>query len=227
MERTSLRKLDGIQAANNKEEAMSVRVYLIGDKAKDLPGFDTIPRPDYGPNSKEYVADGDIKLYRENGRWYIAVGSIADPIPPQVLDIVDEISFRDWVPKLSERQFGVYHLVTAEAEVDLDNGDKKPRLEISIRAKNMEDVRDLYHRIRVGSISPKPEDSYTNPQVATPSAAESSELQRLLRKERILMDIEDGLDEFIANAALSRFPLMRRKGVLNALRQIVKPARSI
>ncbi|QQG46452.1 MAG: hypothetical protein HYY55_01230 [Candidatus Niyogibacteria bacterium] len=167
---------------------MSVNVYLKGNKVQELEGFTTRKRWGGKPPQEwdEHEISG-VKLLRDKGRWYISLGKLTDPIPEAVTDIVDEVSLHEYAD--TQREIGIYRHKSAEAEVDKSGGGRM----IRIRAKRMEDLLELYRKIRVGSI--RPEQSYEGQQGGMSRAELEAELGRMQSGTRNLEGLKVDLDE--------------------------------
>lgn len=179
---------------------MSVNVYLKGEEVQKLEGFTIRKRQGGKPIQEwdEYEVPG-VKLFRDKGRWFVML-SESDPVPEAVKDIVEEISFHAIIPRLAAREAGIYRHESAKAKVKPWNSGHEWKLEIRIEGKEMEDIRELFHKIEVGSI--RPEESYEGPQSGKSRADLEAELERM-RQE--LRDANDALKSL--KAYLSRFSL--------------------
>lgn len=132
---------------------MSINVYLKGDEVTKLKDFKTKQMQNRDRQWEEYGLPG-VSIWREKGRWYITLNEPTEPIPAAVAGIVEEISFRVWIPGSPSREAGIYRHESAEAEVGTDKSSGDLKYEIRIRAKNMADLLELYRKIRIGSIRP-------------------------------------------------------------------------
>lgn len=142
---------------------MSGRVYL-SDEVKNVTGFADLKNGDGSP--KRGIPDQGITLYLDDGRWYTKI-NLGDQIPKVLKGVVEEISVIEFVPVYNAREWGVYRLKTARAEVSPESSGKNNCLCIKLTAKNLDDLCELFHQIKVGSIRPLPEDSYEGPQDGT------------------------------------------------------------
>ena len=159
---------------------MSINVYLKGDEVRKLEGFTTKKRQGGKPVQEwdEHELSG-VKLSHDKGRWYIMLHEPTEPVPATVVDIVEEISFYEWISLRPSREAGIYRHESAEAEVEPDKIGGDNRLKIRIRAKKMEDLLELYRKIRTGSI--RPEQSYEGQQGGMSRAELEAELERMQR----------------------------------------------
>ena len=144
---------------------MSIKVYLTGNAVESIEGFTTKSRQsnDSDKEWNEYELPG-IKLCHEKGRWHLRLHELTDPIPELVVDIVDEISFYESIPTYPERVAGIYRHESAVAEIIPEAIRSDSYIRMRIVSKNMDDLRELYLKIRVGSILP--EESYEEQQIS-------------------------------------------------------------
>ena len=142
---------------------MGINVYLRGQWVTELPGFETKPRSSKdGQKWNDYSLQG-IYLNYKLGRWLVELNRLTDPIPSVLVNLVEEITLQEWVSFYSRREAGIYRFGSAEAEVGTGKTDSDMnRITVFIRSKKMEDLRELYHRLLVGSI--RTEESYEGPQ---------------------------------------------------------------
>lgn len=126
---------------------MKARVYLRGDEAKKLEGYETAPACDricglfIGASSKGFYVELDFEF----------------DVPEPLSGIVDEITLRSQINvDASGRNFrerGEYRLHDSPAVAVVDGSDRVLGVSIS-KAETMKQVRDLYTAIRIGSIRP-------------------------------------------------------------------------
>jgi len=139
---------------------MSINVYLRGNEVQKLEGFTVKQMREKGRDWESYELPG-IQLHREKGRWYVILHNPTEPVPAEVVDIVDEISLLEFVIMCSPREAGIYRHESAEAEVEPKTFPMN-HYWVHIRAKKMEDLLELFREIKIGSI--RPERSYEGPQ---------------------------------------------------------------
>ncbi|MDP2676188.1 MAG: minor capsid protein [bacterium] len=139
---------------------MSIHVYLNGEEVGKLEGFQPSHRD--ALKAKLFEVPG-LDIWHEEGRWYTILYDVNAPVPAEVADIVEEISLYDLIPASPKRESGIYRYKSAEAEIEPDGGEK-PRIQVRIRAKKMDDLRELFRSIKAGSI--RPEKSYENRQIS-------------------------------------------------------------
>lgn len=139
---------------------MGINVYLRGQWVTGLPGFETLTIREGNGNAHKRHSLPGIALSRENGRWYIRLGEITDPIPSILADLVDEITMMEYATFPAKRELGIYRLGSAEASVGPEK--IEGRIKVFITSKTMEDLRELYRQILAGTI--RPEVSYENEQ---------------------------------------------------------------
>lgn len=157
---------------------MSINVYLKDEEVRKVKGFEVIKHKEKdGSSWKEYRLPG-IYLSYEKGRWHIILHYPIEPIPSLVSDIVEGISFRDWIPLIPKREAGIYHYKSAEAEVEMSKIGGTKKYHVHIKAKEMKDVLELFRRIRAGSI--RPDESYEGEQ----SGMSRKELEAQLKEAK-------------------------------------------
>ena len=139
----------------------SIYVYL-SEEVKNKEGYEEKQRSERGQQWKEYRIAG-MYLFRDKERPYISLSEIECPIPEIVSDIVVGFSLRDWIPSRPKRINGIYKLETATATVDT-SGD---RTEVRITAEKLEDLRELYYKIRAGQTFPS--ENWEAEQITDPS----------------------------------------------------------
>jgi len=126
----------------------SIYVYLSKEVEKKE-GYEEKQRGKDSEQYKDYSIAG-MHIFRDKGKPYIMLGEVENSIPEVVSDIVVGVSLHDWIPLTPKRIKGVYKLKSATAIVDL-SGD---RTEVRITAEKIEDLRELYYKIRTGQILP-------------------------------------------------------------------------
>lgn len=107
----------------------------------------------------------DMRLKKDEGRWcHDDYGQPMDSVPPALREtgLIDGFSYQVYLHSKADREAGIYEHNSARAEVDRDLFDNKPRLRITIKAKELIDLHALYEAIRSGSMRPKK--SYDGPQ---------------------------------------------------------------
>jgi hypothetical protein len=164
--------------------AMSINVYLRGEKAKDLPGFHDYPYK--GNHEIEYhtYTAADLRLHNDGGRWYITLDRPEDIIPVVVKDLVEEISFVDYeaLAGLPRREAGIYRYQKATATVEAGGPQRKPG--IRIRSETMEDLRELLKKILTGTV--RPDESFEREQNGESCAEIMRERSSLAEHDREL-----------------------------------------
>lgn len=96
-----------------------------------------------------YYVDG-MRIFYEKGMFYIRLNDIEDPIPDVISDIVVGFSSRDLISLEPKREIGFYKLKTAIATVDIQGN----YIDVRINAKKIEHLKELYYKIREGTILP-------------------------------------------------------------------------
>jgi len=181
---------------------MAINVYLKGDEVKNVEGFVTKTRKQNGQEWNEYTLPG-VNLWHDKGRWHTMLHEPTEPVPVAVANIVEEISFHEWTALEPHREAGIYRHESAEAEVEPDMIGGKMKLKIRIKAKKMEDLRELYRRIRVGSIRPEqsyegPQDGLSRNQLETALDRTNEELEETLeRSVEIIGNLADVMEDLI------------------------------
>ena len=169
---------------------MSVNVYL-NNKVRELYGFGSVP---YSDGSGDKMMYKGLHLFGgEKGRLYLMWDDEA-VIPDELKELVEEISWYDTIPQMGRREAGVYRYESAECELTPgDHGNakrEKPVYWLKLKAKNMEDIRVLIHKVKTGAI--RPEESYEEPQGGKTRQQlenELAETQHQLGKAREMVEI--------------------------------------
>lgn len=160
---------------------MSVNLYL-NNKICELKGFKTQPNRD---NSGQRITFNDIDVFEhQKGRPYIMWNEDA-VIPDELKGLVEEISWHEVIPRMSDRESGIYRYGTAECELmPADHGNShgsKPLYKLEIKGKRLEDMRELVHMVKIGTIHP--EESYEGSQ----RGLSRKELEEIaLHRDRVL-----------------------------------------
>lgn len=129
---------------------MSINVYL-NDSVEKLEGFETKDRKSKdGQCWQTYHLPG-LQFFRDGGRWYFVGHELTDPIPAVVKGLVNEISFYGQIPWFPQRSIGIYRYEDAEAEIDYVG----EIVRIRMCGKSMENMLELYRKIRAGKITPR------------------------------------------------------------------------
>ena len=203
---------------------MSVNIYLT-EAVKDLEGFSTKPYPD--GSGDDARIDG-MHLFHDKGRWYV-MHSDSDPVPAVLKDVVDKISYREWIPRMAPREAGIYNHETAEGELVLDSrGGKEPKYQLSFTAKKMEDIWELVRLIKVGDI--RPTQSYEGPQdgkslkeliaEVTRLAEENKHLSERQAEYRKLCGKDLALRIFAEDLSEESFPFCSKARIIKAIGKI-------
>ena len=127
---------------------MSINVNLKPE-IEDREDFTATKRSDKGQIWYDYFLPG-IKIYREKGRFHMILHNLTESVPEILENLVEEISCYEQFPSTPRRTVGVYQYESAKAVLDKYSD----RLEVRITGKTIEDVRDIYYRIRAGKIVP-------------------------------------------------------------------------
>lgn len=124
------------------------------NKVRELPGFKSKP---YGDGSGDDMRIGNIKLWCERDRLH-AIWTETDSIPENLRDVVNEITFYDSIPQMSHRESGIYRHKSAECELTPDDHGnakrEKPIYRLKASGKKVEDIQELIHKIKTGTIRP-------------------------------------------------------------------------
>jgi len=140
----------------NKETFMQQSVRFFLQNVRDS-GFDLDGSPDFKekhdcPDTGTFF---DIEVKRDvDGRWYIQASDPGRYLKNEVLDSVTEVTLHTQLQRVPERISGIYKFNTAEAELDVKEGEPANGKILKIRGKNREDVCELYRLIRAGQIMP-------------------------------------------------------------------------
>lgn len=138
----------------------------------------------YGDQSDQVTFKG-LKVYREvgdGGRLY-AVFNLDIPIPNDLMEFVEEISCHEYILRMATREHGVYQHKSASCELIAETYARRPAYKLKIVAKNLEDIRELVHMIKVGTI--RPNESYEGPQGGKSRAELEKELAAALEQARL------------------------------------------
>lgn len=176
---------------------MSINVYLKGEEVTKLDGFTK-------ETKTTRASIPNIEFWNEKGRWHIRLYDLSEPVPPMLANIVDEISFHGKIPFYVKREAGIYCHNTAKAEVDFNDGDEKWN-KVFITAKNMEDLREVFRMIKIGSI--RPEQSYGGEQTGLSRAELETEKERS-------DDVEMAINCFFMILYREKFPFCTKKGLI-------------
>lgn len=225
--------------SDRKEKAMSVNVYLKNEVRERL-GFSSVPSD--GGSGNEITFNGR-PLREERERRIYLVWNEDDPIPDDLKDLVEEVSRYEWVPRMGVREPGIYRLNTAECRMIPDDmgSARRPDLvyKLRLRAKNLEDVNELMHRIMVGTI--RPEESYEGNQQGKSRQQLEGELvlaqvglseaqHRIKTLQRVLEITETSLQNMVEKHALlsklvrtleKRFPLVLSSRIARRIEEIL------
>jgi len=93
----------------------------------------------------------------EEGGLYIEIDDVLGAVPSSIADFVEFFSIQTTIYYVKEetlRDSGIYKLGAATGTVEKHGRPNEISLEIKIRGDNLEDVRNLYLKIRDGKIMP-------------------------------------------------------------------------
>ncbi|MDO8469583.1 MAG: hypothetical protein Q7S84_01000 [bacterium] len=125
----------------------------------------------------------DLTLYGSDGRLHASLGSENDEIPESLMEYVVGFSLHETVVKTGTREAGIYKHETAEAEVEFSQYDaRRESYIVKITGEKMGDVRELFHKIKAGSV--RPDESYEGEQLGL----SRKELEVVL--ERVTAELE-------------------------------------
>ena len=211
---------------------MSVNVYF-NEKVRELPGCKSVPYADGSGNT--ITLDG-ISLFSKNGRMF-AMWSENAPIPENLKNLVEEVSYHEAIAQMGHRESGIYRYRSATCELmprDDGNAERKKLLYVlKITARNMEDVRELMHMVKTGMI--RPDESYEGLQSGKSHAelevevdlwkATSRGLQQnfVVAQDKVTR-VEGYLTELISSESTwpwNWWPLVIRTGVIQRLNAIL------
>lgn len=119
-------------------------------------------------------------IFYEKDRWYIPLGSVTDRIPGELFAMEVECTLHERIS--GNREAGFYRLETATAELDFPAGEDC-KSQLRIQAEKFQDLKELFNRIRTGTIRPRPEDSFEGAQ----TGQSHKELEVELRQTRVLL----------------------------------------
>jgi hypothetical protein len=163
---------------------MSVNVYLKGDVEK-MPAFKHVPViKDVSFEKHELYG---VEIRKEKGRWFLSLYDMNDQVPSTLANLVDEISYRDYLPNLATREPGIYVHETASVEVVPELfGKGQLKYRVAGSAKKMADLRDFVHHFLVGEI--RPQKSYVGPQAGKSTKDLVEEVEALKRERTRLQE---------------------------------------
>ncbi len=164
-------------------------VYLK-DEVATTKGFSETTHHDGSESHKMRLRLGCIGLnQQQNGRWMCYLGLNTKEVPPELAELVEEISFMTDIPASPHRERGVYRHESARAQVTASSG--KIGSKVHITGKNLADVRELHHKILAGSV--RPEESYEGEQNGMSRRKLEVELARLrvleLESKKLVADL--------------------------------------
>lgn len=164
---------------------MSVNVYL-SDKIREHSEFKSRP---YQGSDQMKLTFGSLDVFSNRGRLHL-IWSESEPIPANLNDLVEEISWYESIPQMSHRESGVYRLNTAECELtpgDAGNSKReKPVYWLKIKAKNLEDIHALLHKVKTGTI--RPDESYECAQLGKSREQLEAELAQAVMQLRVVVE---------------------------------------
>lgn len=170
-------------------------VYLfLNDKIRELSGFKSQPYPD---GSGDQMIFNGMHMFVEKGRirlmWDIEVD-----IPDELKDLVEEVSYYETIPRMGNREPGIYRHESAECElIPDDNGSaKREKLvyQLKFKAKKLEDIRVLMHKVKTGTI--RPDESYAGPQSGKTRQELENELLQTRRQLGEVLTTNEKLEKF-------------------------------
>lgn len=137
---------------------MSLNMYFKKE-IRQAEGFKSEPYPD---GSGDKMSIMGMNLFNAGDLLYSIQGENGT-VPTELEKYVVNISMYARISaKLATRETGIYRHEGAEAEVELDLGNKNPEYQIKINGKEMKRIHELLRMIKSGSI--RPEESYEAPQ---------------------------------------------------------------
>lgn len=180
---------------------MSVNVYL-SDEVLNLKGFKS------NPESEEKMSFNGLSVYKEHSELYLS-WDLDTPIPKGIEEFVTRISCHEVILKLGHREAGVYMYESAECKLvpdDMGVRSSKPVYKVRVTGKNLQDIREVLHRVKVGTI--RPDESYEGSQLGKSRAKLEEEVATLeanlvlcragyakeFRKNRLVREFIEDLD---------------------------------
>ncbi|KKR78582.1 MAG: hypothetical protein UU25_C0037G0011 [Microgenomates group bacterium GW2011_GWB1_40_9] len=136
---------------------MSVNVYF-SEGVRKLPGFKSVP---YGDGSGDKIKLDGLELFGGKNQLY-TMWNEGSPIPETLKHLVEKISCYETIPQMGHRESGIYRHKSAICDLmPRDDGSGKREKKVyalKITAKNLEDIQELLHKVKTGTI--RPEESY-------------------------------------------------------------------
>lgn len=147
---------------------MSLNVYFT----QEIQKLDDFRVGSHKDGSTKRSIDG-LSLHDEYGRLYAIMNQNSVLLlPGHIKDCIEEVSFYETIPQMGKRVAGIYRHKSAEGELEPDPYSRQAVYKVQIKGRNMDDIRELFRMIKVGSIRPEPEDSYENTQTTVCSRAQ-------------------------------------------------------
>lgn len=163
------------------------------------------------------------RLSLDEERLYLDIGDkVLGEFPMEFAEFVDRATAFVYIPLYPHREYGVYKHLKAEAEVDRYNNDADA---VRIVADNVEDLLELCHQIRVGSIHP--EESYEGVQggasyetLATMYPQLQEQLENERKENRTLVSQLNALRS-LRNKLSQGWPFCRKETVVKDIGEIL------
>lgn len=157
---------------------MSTYVYF-DSKIKEHAGFKSRPYKDSSGDDMKIFGEN---LFQELGGLRMTLGD-GEEVPEELMNLVQGVSLHENIACTPARERGIYRHQSAEGEVDVYSGGRITQYAVKIRGKELADVRELYQKIRVGTI--RPETSYDGPQGGKSRTELEKELERASKDLRV------------------------------------------
>lgn len=181
---------------------------------------------------------GGTTLHGSLSQPYVTLSDNVE-IPKELIEYVEEISQYEHIPVMSRREAGIYRHESAECELmPSENGGKNPKPfhSLKVKGKKLDDVRNLIHMIKTGTI--RPVESYEAPQGGKSrqqlmdELRESNELvDRTLSTVNTLSDkfarhtkLLSYIDELFGKGSTKffRWPFIRKQTVARMIKDILE-----
>lgn len=198
---------------------MSLNVYFT-DAVKTLPGFTSKP---YSDNSGNETRIDGMRIFGEKGRLYTTFSDENDVMPEKLNDYVEKFSLYKSLPYIAKRETGIYRHSSAEAELEFDPHGKVAVYQVKIIGKKLEDVRDLFRMIKIGSI--RPEESYEGDQTGMSRLALEGELEQttihLANVTKKLNMVKRCVHIYAGNLQMAPWPWCHKHTIANEITELL------
>ena len=208
---------------------MSINLYLKQRETEECPKFKRTERYEKGQRWEELRLD-DTFLFNDKGVWRVS-WSEGTEISPWLEELVDTVSLHEAFPMAGSRETGIYRHEGAGGKLDTRSASKGQReYWVEIRGKNLSDVRELLHLIRVGKV--RPVESFEGAQDGRSRQELEEKLRYTERHNTMLQALVDqndvwrkklkaDLEQFVEGLGFGRSPFYRKGTVQQRISNIL------